>query len=128
MIVAGYSETDLEASAPAPLPSDPEPRAVPTLKLNRTKSVEFEASIAYDAIGPTGEITHLPLALRGLPENVPPYVTFVNGQPIEWIPIEYFNARWRVDYALLSEHFDIGTNTFAIQAGEQAVDLQVEVE
>lgn len=127
-IVGGYSEVDFDTGASAAPTPDPEPRDVPTLKLNRAKRVQFEVSIAYDAIDPTGELTHLPLTLRGLPENEPPYVTFVNGQPVDWIPIEYFNARWRVDYSVLSEYFDVGRNTFTVQAGQHAVDLQVEVE
>ncbi len=127
-IVAGYNQVDFDAGPSAAPPPDPESPAVPTLKLNRAKTDQFEVSIAYDAIDPTSELTHLPLVLRGLPENEPPYVTFVNGKPVEWIPIEYFNARWRVDYILLSEHFEVGTNTFTVQAGQQAKDLHVEVE
>ena len=126
-IVAGYSQVDSDAGAASAPPPDPTPPAVPTLKLNRSSS-RFEASIAYDAIDPTGELTHLPLTLKGLPDGEPPNVTFVNGTPVDSIPIEYFDARWRVDYTLLSEHFDIGTNTFTVQAGTQAVDLQVAVE
>jgi len=52
-----------------------------------------------------------------------PYTKFDHSSPIE-----YFNARWRVDYILLSEHFEVGTNTFTVQAGQQAKDLHVEVE
>ena len=127
-IVAGYSQADSNGGAAPASPPDSARPAVPTLKLNRSSSPEFEASIAYDAIDPTGEITHLPLTLKGLPDGEAPYVTFVNGTPVEWIPIEYFDARWRVDYTLLSEHFDVGTNTFTVQAGVQGVDVQVAVE